>query len=300
MRIGILLVAAIGYVGAFSINTEEVPKREDSKELGYGAKAPRGIDFSDKTGLKRDLREIIGGLKSKLKSKAKGALADEVTEELLNNVFVSLKKSDLITNTLEESLTNDKIRGGIVSLLVEILEADVIPFKEIFVALKNSGLVTDIVKTTLTDPDIRYGITKLFKEFIIELISSDALKETVSELIKSGGSNIKEAICELIKSGTLNEKIAELIGSADLKEVISELLSHLNIKEKITELIKSGDLKNLLSELVRDLNIKKKITELIKSDALKEMISELFKSGALNIKDLINWASPNNATTASI
>ena len=109
-------------------------------------------------------------------------LSDEKTEEALTTVFVALKNSMLLNPIIRYSLTDDEIRRGIIDLTIELLKADVIPYREIFVALNESGLAIDVIKFLLTDEETRQGEIDLIIELIKQLIESGAIK--LEDLLK--------------------------------------------------------------------------------------------------------------------
>lgn len=109
-------------------------------------------------------------------------LSDEKTEEALTTVFVALKNSMLLNPIIRYSLTDDEIRQGIIDLTIELLKADVIPYREIFVALNESGLAIDVIKFLLTDEETRQGEIDLIIELIKQLIESGAIK--LEDLLK--------------------------------------------------------------------------------------------------------------------
>lgn len=99
----------------------------------------------------------------------------DLVEDLLVKVFVALKKSGLVNAIVKMALTDCDVRPAIIEILIELLEADVIPWEEIFVALKDSGLAVDVIRELFTDPETREGLVEFTTELIPELLESGAL-----------------------------------------------------------------------------------------------------------------------------
>lgn len=95
---------------------------------------------------------------------------DDVIEELLTKVFISLKSSQLINPILRFSLTDYEVRQGLIDITIQLLKADVIPWEEIFNALKDSGLAVDVIKFLLTDSESRSGTVDLVLELLPKLL----------------------------------------------------------------------------------------------------------------------------------
>lgn len=178
---------------ALSSQSEWVEKSsQDIKPYGLIHKVKGKLQESKQKLAKiEEIKGVLVDIQDILKLKVKGILADEIIEDLLTTVFISLKKSGLINGIVKKSLTDEEIRIGVISVTIELISADIIPYEEIFVALKDSGLVIDIAKATLTDPEMRNGTIQL-------------VKEMVPELIKSGALNIRDLIQEPCKNGSAN------------------------------------------------------------------------------------------------
>lgn len=107
---------------------------------------------------------------------------NSLIEGFLEKIFISLKDADLINPILKFSLTDEKVRAGLIDITIELLKADVIPWYDIFVALKDSGLAIDVIRFLLTDPETRQGQIDLIVELIPRLIEEDVIN--LKDLLK--------------------------------------------------------------------------------------------------------------------
>ncbi|CCE78878.1 Piso0_000912 [Millerozyma farinosa CBS 7064] len=114
----------------------------------------------------------------------------DLVDDLLERVFVALKDSGLVNSIIKMSLTDDDVRPAITQLTIDLIEADVIPYKEIFEALKSSGLAVDVVKKSVTDPETREGLVEFTKELIKGLVAEDiSLGELLPDNLKLSNSS---------------------------------------------------------------------------------------------------------------
>jgi len=147
------------------------------------------VSFFDKS--KEDL-QAINVLNEILKDIAKFQIADlkkgsifdvtkrgDTVEKLLTKVFVSLKKSGLLLPIIKMTLTEYKTREATVKLIVELLEADIIPYEEIFEALNESGIVLLVTKFSLTDEETREGLGKLILQILPVLLKTNDVDSNV-------------------------------------------------------------------------------------------------------------------------
>lgn len=124
----------------------------------------------------KDVLRTIGKINEAQESGEEMSLAKrDLVEDLLVKVFVALKKSGLVNSIVKMSLTDCDVRPAIIDILIELLEADVIPWEEVFVALKDSDLAVDVIKELFTDPETREGLMEFTAELIPDLLESGAL-----------------------------------------------------------------------------------------------------------------------------
>lgn len=98
----------------------------------------------------------------------------DLLDDVLNRIFLALKRSGLVVAIVKMSLEDDDVRAGLTEIIIDLLEADVIPYYEIFEALKESGLAVEVVKSTLTDPETREGALELAREVIRSQLPSNS------------------------------------------------------------------------------------------------------------------------------
>ena len=87
----------------------------------------------------------------------------DLIDDVLNRIFLALKRSGLAVAIVKMSLEDDDVRAGLTEITIDLLEADVIPYYEIFEALKESGLAVEVAKSTLTDPETREGAREVIR-----------------------------------------------------------------------------------------------------------------------------------------
>ena len=90
----------------------------------------------------------------------------DLVDELLLRVFNLLKGSGFINDIIRMSLTDPRVRLGMIDMTIRLLNAEVIPWDDIFIALKRHGLAIDVIKFTFTDAQTRVGLAA----FVIELL----------------------------------------------------------------------------------------------------------------------------------
>ena len=73
----------------------------------------------------------------------------DLVDELLLRVFNLLKGSGFINDIIRMSLTDPRVRLGMIDMTIRLLNAEVIPWDDIFLALKRHGLAIDVIKFTL-------------------------------------------------------------------------------------------------------------------------------------------------------
>lgn len=123
----------------------------------------------------KDVLQMITKIDQIQDSEEMGLAKRDLVEDLLVKVFVALKKSGLVNSIVKMALTDCDVRPAIIDILIELLEADVIPWEEIFVALKDSGLAVDVINELFTDPETREGLVQFTAELIPDLLASGAL-----------------------------------------------------------------------------------------------------------------------------
>ncbi|CAG90357.1 DEHA2G07964p [Debaryomyces hansenii CBS767] len=155
--------------GADALDIEKVAATGLTDLLSKGKKA-----FSLVNVLK-DVLGMISKIDQIQDSEEMGLAKRDFVEDLLVKVFVALKKSGLVNSIVKMSLTDCDVRPAIIDILIELLEADVIPWEEIFVALKDSGLAVDVINDLFTDPETREGLVQFTAELIPDLLASGAL-----------------------------------------------------------------------------------------------------------------------------
>lgn len=152
-----------------ALDIEKVAATGLSDLLNKGKKA-----FSLVSVLK-DVLGMISKIDQIQDSEEMGLAKRDLVEDLLVKVFVALKKSGLVNSIVKMALTDCDVRPAIIDILIELLEADVIPWEEIFVALKDSGLAVDVINELFTDPETREGLVQFTAELIPDLLASGAL-----------------------------------------------------------------------------------------------------------------------------
>lgn len=123
----------------------------------------------------KDVLGTIGKINEMQENEEMGLEKRDLVEDLLVKVFVALKKSGLVNSIVKMALTDCDVRPAIIDILIELLEADVIPWEDIFVALKDSGLAVDIINELFTDLETRDGLIQFTAELIPDLLASGAL-----------------------------------------------------------------------------------------------------------------------------
>ncbi|CUM49900.1 uncharacterized protein AC631_00836 [Debaryomyces fabryi] len=123
----------------------------------------------------KDVLGTISNINEIQESEEMGLEKRDLVEDLLVKVFVALKKSGLVNSIVKMALTDCDVRPAIIEILIELLEADVIPWEDIFVALKDSGLAVDVINELFTDPETREGLVQFTTELIPDLLASGAL-----------------------------------------------------------------------------------------------------------------------------
>lgn len=123
----------------------------------------------------KDVLGMISKIDQIQDSEEMGLAKRDLVEDLLVKVFVALKKSGLVNSIVKMALTDCDVRPAIIDILIELLEADVIPWEDIFDALKDSGLAVDVINELFTDPETREGLVQFTAELIPDLLASGAL-----------------------------------------------------------------------------------------------------------------------------
>ncbi|CUM53016.1 unnamed protein product [Debaryomyces tyrocola] len=123
----------------------------------------------------KDVLGMISKIDQIQDSEEMGLAKRDLVEDLLVKVFVALKKSGLVNSIVKMALTDCDVRPAIIDILIELLEADVIPWEDIFEALKDSGLAVDVINELFTDPETREGLVQFTAELIPDLLASGAL-----------------------------------------------------------------------------------------------------------------------------
>lgn len=152
-----------------ALDLEEVAATGLTDLLNKGKKA-----FSLVNVLK-DVLGMVSKINQIQESEEMGLAKRDLVEDLLVKVFVALKKSGLVNSIVKMALTDCDVRPAIIDILIELLEADVIPWEDIFVALKDSGLAVDVINELFTDPETREGLVQFTAELIPDLLASGAL-----------------------------------------------------------------------------------------------------------------------------
>lgn len=152
-----------------ALDIEKVAATGLSDLLNKGKKA-----FSLVSVLK-DVLGMISKIDQIQDSEEMGLAKRDLVEDLLVKVFVALKKSGLVNSIVKMALTDCDVRPAIIDILIELLEADVIPWEDIFEALKDSGLAVDVINELFTDPETREGLVQFTAELIPDLLASGAL-----------------------------------------------------------------------------------------------------------------------------
>lgn len=201
--------------------------KSESKEKGYSGFKEEDYIENDKVSKKQAIKDkLIGKFKNQGDNEF-GLSADDdpdderdMVDELLLRVFNLLKGSGFINDIIRMSLTDPRVRLGMIDMTIRLLNAEVIPWDDIFIALKRHGLAIDVIKFTFTDAQTRVGLAAFVVELLPALVNSGALNlrqilETVprlqEELIKM--YNGKHNSSDPVDSGNTNHGFEDSVGS---------------------------------------------------------------------------------------
>ena len=200
-----------------------------SKNKEYSGFKEEDYIEEDKVSKKKVIKDKLIGKFKKQGDNEFGLSADDdpdgrdLVDELLLRVFNLLKGSGFINDIIRMSLTDPRVRLGMIDMTIRLLNAEVIPWDDIFIALKRHGLAIDVIKFTFTDAQTRVGLAAFVIELLPALVTSGALDlrqilETVprlqEELIKMyNGGNRTHNSTDPADSGNRNHGFEDSVGS---------------------------------------------------------------------------------------
>lgn len=165
-------------------------------------------------------------------------------EGLLERVFIGLKNADLINPILKFSLTDEKVRAGLIDITIELLKADVIPWYEIFVALNDSGLAVDTIKFLITDPETRQGQIDLILELIPRLIEDGiiSLEDLLKRIPRIKLPDLKIDVPSRLRNLTTEEVLGSLEGILHYSDKSSVMFNETDHSFHILPIIPDTDM----------------------------------------------------------